>query len=125
MRAVLQEDGLTQFAEATYTQPGGQKLSIHAFRFGDATGAYSAFTFYRQPGMHPAQVGDTKATAGADGPHVLFRSGVTLVDATFSQPDASPAALAPLVAALPRAGGPSAIPPPLPTYPAARRRSWE
>ncbi len=111
--AVLQEDGLTQSATGTYAKAGqtaSQALSVRAFRFADATGAYAAFTFYRQPSMHAA--GDTATDAN----HFLLWRGATVVDCTFTKGAPAPEVLQALAAALPPTGGTAGIPPPLPTY---------
>jgi hypothetical protein len=113
--AVLQEDGLTQFATGTYAKPGGQTLVVRAFRFTDATGAYSAFTVYRQPAMHPADSLKLQ-NAATEANHFLLWRGATVVDCTFTKGDAAPDALQALAAALPPTGGTAGIPPPLPTY---------
>ena len=77
--AVLQECGFQRFESAAYTRDDG-KLNIRAMQFGDASGAFSAFTFYRRPNTLPEKIG---TGAAFDGKHVLFWTGATLVDATF------------------------------------------
>ena len=47
---VLREYGFTRYEAATYTRDDG-KMTAKAIEFGDATGAYGAFTFYRKPNM--------------------------------------------------------------------------
>ena len=101
--AVLQEYGFAQAETATYTRPDGRKLTIKAAEFKDATGAYGAFTFYRQPAMRSEQIG-TKA-ASANERTLFFRSNV-LVDATFDRVTGMSAAeLRELAASLPVAKG--------------------
>jgi len=110
---VLQEYGLKDFAESTYRH-GDTQVSIRAMRFADATGAYGAYTFYRQPGMKPEPIGNG---AAGDAHEVVFWSGVTLVDATFDRPAADEQrALKALVAKLPAVGGSDAVAPTLPNY---------
>jgi hypothetical protein len=60
----------------------GQTLTIHALGFEDTSGAYGAYTYYRQNGWPKEAIG-----AGATSNHnrVLFWRGATVVDATFSQ----------------------------------------
>jgi hypothetical protein len=112
--AVLQEYGLTESETATYTRPDGRKLTIKAAQFKDATGAYGAFTFYRQPAMHSEQIG-TKA-ASANERTLFFRSNV-LVDATFDRVTGMSAAeLRELAASLPAAKGSNDKLPSLPEY---------
>ena len=49
--AVLKEYGFTDLESAIYTRNDGHKLTLKAARFEDASGAYGAFTFYREPAM--------------------------------------------------------------------------
>jgi len=51
--ALLKEYGITGFESATYIREDGRKLAIKAAKFGDASGAFGAFTFYNQPQMQP------------------------------------------------------------------------
>ena len=55
--AVLQEYGFADSETASYTRKDGRKLTLKAARFNDATGAYGAFTFYRQPVMSSEEIG--------------------------------------------------------------------
>jgi hypothetical protein len=111
--AVLHEDGLTQSASATYAS-GSRQLTLRAFRFADATGAYGAFTYLRQPGMHADAIGHEGASSGD---HFLFWNGATVIDATFAQPSADEkSALTALAAQIPQVGGAARIPPSLPHY---------
>jgi hypothetical protein len=110
---VLNEYGLKDFAENAYRH-GNSQVKIRAMRFGDATGAYGAFTFYRKPDMKPEVIG--RGGAG-DSQQILFWVGVTVVDATFEHPAAdAESALKALAAKLPPAGGSDAVPPSLPDY---------
>ena len=111
---VLQEYGFTEAEIATYTRPDGRKLTIKAAQFKDATGAYGAYTFYRQPAMHTEQIG-TKA-ASANERTLFFRSNV-LVDANFDHVTGMSAAeLRELAASLPAAKGQNDKLPGLPQY---------
>jgi hypothetical protein len=110
---VLKEFGFNQLATANYTD-GDNKLAIRELRFDDATGAYGAFTFYRVPGTSPEEIGKE---ADANGTHVLFWTGSTLVDAVFDHLTVmSASALRELAGDIPPAGGSKNIPPPLPGY---------
>ena len=112
--AALQEYGFSEAETATYSRPDGRKLTIKAAQFKDATGAYGAFTFYRQPTMKSEQVG-TKA-ASANERTLFFRSNV-LVDATFERVTGMSAAeLRELAASLPVAKGSNDSLPHLPQY---------
>ncbi len=79
---VLKEYGFSDLDSVTYTRAGGRKLIIKAARFKDATGAYGAFTFYRDPQMVGESIGD-KAVSG--GNRVLFFRGNILIDAVFDR----------------------------------------
>ncbi|MGC9292942.1 MAG: DUF6599 family protein [Acidobacteriaceae bacterium] len=86
--AVLQECGFQRFEQAAYARDDGQ-LKVKAMQFADASGAFSAFTFYRRPNMLPESIG---AGAAFDGARVLFWSGNVLVDASFQHLTAMSAA---------------------------------
>lgn len=110
---VLKEYGFEQLATASYVD-GDNKLTLRELRFGDATGAYGAFTFYRVPGTSPEQIG---REAAANGKRVLFWQGATLVDATFDHLTVmSAAALRELAERIPVPSGAKSIPPSLPGY---------
>ena len=109
--AVLKEYGFSDLASATYARDDGRTLKIRAARFGDATGAFGAYTFYLQPEMTKEQIGDQGAALGQ---RVLFYHGHVLVDALFSKETAmSGAELRELAGALPRPSGNAAN---LPTF---------
>ncbi|HEY6446193.1 MAG TPA: DUF6599 family protein [Acidobacteriaceae bacterium] len=111
--AVLKEDGISRSEAATYSS-GANRLTVETWQFTDATGAYSAFTFYLQPPMHPEDIGSGAASAGD---HFVFWTGVTVVDASFAHPAKDePATLAALAADLPKVGGGAGVPPSLPHY---------
>jgi hypothetical protein len=112
--AVLKEYGFTDAETATYSRDDGRKLIIKAARFADATGAYGAFTFYRQPVMRTEEIG-TKA-ASANNQVLFFRSSV-LVEANFDRISAMSASeLRDLAAVLPAAKGTADNLPTLPEY---------
>lgn len=111
--ALLREDGLLDAAQASYSG-AGSAMSVRAWRFGDATGAYSAFTDFRQPQMRRETVG---VEASSLDNRYLFWIGSTVVDATLTHPGAHPLDdLRALAAALPRPHGPAAVPPPVRGY---------
>ncbi len=111
--AVLQEFGLARYAAAMYAR-GGNHAAVRAWQFKDATGAFGAFTFYREPQSRVVDLGNGGAAAGD---HYIFWTGVTVVDATFSQPAPDEkAALGALAAELPQASGGAGVPPSLPHY---------
>jgi hypothetical protein len=110
---VLVEDGFRDFASGTY-KSDLNTVTIRAIRFADASGAYSAYTFYRIPGMAPEDIGKGGA---ANGDRVLFWNGATVVDAKFDHLTAmSAAALRELAGKLPMVGGSAGVPPPLPGF---------
>ncbi|HZD31038.1 MAG TPA: DUF6599 family protein, partial [Candidatus Angelobacter sp.] len=92
----------------------GRKLAVKAAQFKDATGAYGAYTFYRDPAMKSEGIG-TKA-ASANERILFFRSNV-LVDAAFDRVTGMSAAeLRELAAMLPEAKSSDASLPNLPEY---------
>lgn len=110
---VLVEDGFRDFASGNY-KSNVNAVTIRAMRFADASGAYSAYTFYRISGMAPEDIGKGGA---ANGDRVLFWNGATLVDAKFDHLTAmSAAALRDLAEKLPMVGGAAGVPPPLPGF---------
>lgn len=109
----LQEYGFTRYESAGYTRDDGN-LTVKAMAFGDATGAYGAFTFYRRPTMSAADIGSGGAF---DGTRVLFWSGTTLVDVKFQHiTPMSAGELRDLATQLPKPLGNVATPPRLPDY---------
>jgi hypothetical protein len=112
--AVLKEYGFTDSETATYTRDDGRKLTIKAARFNDATGAYGAFTFYRQPAMKTEAIGTRAASANN---RVLFFRSSVLVEANFDRISAMSASeLRDLAAMLPVAKGSADNLPTLPEY---------
>lgn len=109
----LQEYGFTRYESAKYTRDDGS-LTVKAMEFGDATGAFGAFTFYRRPTMSRADIGSGGAF---DGTRLLFWSGTTLVDAKFEHiTPMSAGELRDLASQLPKPLGNLATPPRLPDY---------
>lgn len=60
---LLKEYGFVESETANYVRDDGRNLTLKAARFNDATGAYGAFTFYRQPLMKTEQIGTQAASA--------------------------------------------------------------
>lgn len=116
--AMLKENGFTDASTAHYAGVDGAHWTLQIFRFGDATGAYSAYTFYRQPDMQTQQLGDNSA---ANGNVFLVRDTATVIRAE-RQGGTAPAAgdllaaMRVLVGGLPKLHGPEAIAPSLPAY---------
>jgi len=112
--ALLKEYGFTDLAAATYTRDDGRKVRLKAARFGDTSGAYGAFTFYKMPQMQTAQIGDQGAALNE---RVLFYRGNILVDADFGKWTAMSAAeLRELASVLPLPAGSTRNLPGLPAY---------
>jgi hypothetical protein len=79
--AALKEYGFAYAETTDYKRDAGETLTMRAMRFEDASGAYGAYSSYRQNGWPKENIGD-----GATSFHnrVLFWKGDTVVDATFS-----------------------------------------
>jgi hypothetical protein len=106
----LKEYNYTGGAQVTYKREG-ETLSVRALRFQDASGAYGAYTFYRQNGWVKEGVG-TGATS--DHNRVLFWKGDTVVDATFSHiGPMSAAEMRELASQVPNPPGTRAMMPPI------------
>jgi hypothetical protein len=106
----LKEYEFTDAALVKYKR-SGETLSLLALRFHDASGAYGAYSFYRQNGWPREQVG-TGATSNNN--RVLFWVGNTVVDANFSQiGPMSGSELRELAGQLPLPEGGKALAPPI------------
>jgi hypothetical protein len=79
--AALKEYGFNAALLANYKR-GSDTLNMRALRFDDASGAYGAYTFYRQNGWPKEDIG---TGAASDHNRILFWQGTTVVDATFSR----------------------------------------
>ncbi len=117
---VLKEDGFVTAAAARYQGIGLTSWTVQVIRFGDLTGALSAFTAYRDPAMQAPAVGDN---AAANPALFLVRNGTTLtvvrapeLGGGDGKQDARQllSSVKALIAGLPPIGGPAAIPPVLP-----------
>jgi len=110
---LLKEYGFTDFEGATYAQ-NGRTMMLKAARFADASGAYGAFTFYKEPQMLNEQIGDQGSSSNT---RVLFYRGNILVDTRLDHVTAMSAAeLRELASDLPLPTGSAANLPSLPTY---------
>jgi hypothetical protein len=79
--AALKEYGFNAAVLANYKRDG-DTLSLRALRFDDASGAYGAYTYFRQNGWPKEDIG---TGAASDNNRVLFWKGTTVVDAMFSR----------------------------------------
>src|ERR1700733_9933051 len=77
--AALKEYAFEEGATADYKR-SGETLSLRLLRFHDASGAYGAYSFYRQNGWPKEEIG-TGATSNHN--RVLFWVGDSVVDANF------------------------------------------
>ena len=112
---VLKEDGLLRFASSTYKRDGsGETILMKAFQFGDTTGAVAAYTYFRLPQGRPAPQLKLGPDASLEGNGLLFREGATVVVTDFNG-NVRASDLAALTVALPKAIGPTATAPLLPT----------
>lgn len=108
--AAIKEYDFSDGLQADYKR-SGETLSIHALRFHDASGAYGAYSFYRQNGWPKEDIG-TGATSNHN--RVLFWLGNTLIDANFSHiGPMSGSELRELASNLPVPDGSRALAPPI------------
>jgi hypothetical protein len=108
--SALKEYGCTGGMVASYKR-SDETLSLKALSFQDVSGAYGAYSFYRQNGWPKADIG---TGAASDKNHVLFWKGNTVVDATFSHVGPMSAAeLRELANKLPTPQGNRALNPPI------------
>ena len=113
---MLKEDGLLRFAVGSYAGEGPARL-VGSLQFSDATGAFSAFTYFRsqltelrEPEM---EYKAGRAVASAGGRNTLIWAGTTVlsVDAPLTKQEVDQ-----WLAVLPKVGGRRSLPPLLPTY---------
>jgi hypothetical protein len=118
--AILAEDGLKRTETRATMVPVATGMArsgwVRAYQFVDATGAYAAYTYFRQGG-HPLHRAFKGASLDSlpDG-ELVFLSGVSVVRAKIAQyPDSMDGLLASIEAGLPKVSGPRSQPPLLPT----------
>lgn len=110
---LLKEYGFRDLEQATYMR-SGRMMKVKAARFADASGAYGAFSFYKQPDMATEQIGDRAASANN---RVLFLRGNIVVDAVLDRVTVMSAAeLRDLAASLPLPAGSARDLPPVLGY---------
>ena len=106
----LKEYGFTTGLETSYKREA-DTVTLRALRFEDASGAYGAYSFYRQNGWPKETIG---TGAASDNNRVLFWQGNTVVDATFSHVGPlSAGELREIARQLPVPVGNEALPPPI------------
>jgi hypothetical protein len=108
--AALKEYGFTDALFEVYNRDG-ETLKVQAMRFVDASGAYGAYTFYRQSGWPREEIG---TGAASDRNRVMFWIGNVLVDSQFPHISAMSAAeLRELAATIPVPAGNKTLVPPI------------
>jgi hypothetical protein len=108
--AALKEYGYETGLAASYKRDG-DTLTIRALKFEDASGAYGAYTFYRENGWPKETIG---TGAASDKNRVLFWKGTTVVDATFSRVGPMSAGeMREIARQLPEASGNRSLAPPI------------
>ncbi len=108
--AALKEYGFNAAVAANYKREG-ETLSVRALRFDDASGAYGAYSYYRENGWPKVEIGNG---AASNKNRVLFWVGTTVVDATFSRVDSMSAGeLREIARQLPAPDGSRALLPPI------------
>lgn len=112
---ILKEDGVTRFSKSDYKRDASaETLTLQAYQFGDATGAFSAFTYFRTPEDRPVAGANLGTSATQNGDRVLIWNGPSVVLAEFHG-GRRVADLSALIVGLPKVGGPKGYPPLLPT----------
>jgi hypothetical protein len=106
----LKEYGFTDASLGEYAR-SGEILKIRALRFTDASGAYGAYSFYRQSGWPKEDVG---TGAASDNNRVLFWIGNVVVDSQFPHVSAMTGSqLRELASSIPVPAGNKALAPPI------------
>jgi hypothetical protein len=116
MTAVLAEDGLKRTETRAVKSGGAAAGWVRAYQFGDATGAFSAYTYFRQGGRpSPVWLGSISETR-LPGDELVLLSGVSVLRAHLKDsPEAVTALLSRIQIGLPKVGGPRGLSPLLPT----------
>ncbi len=109
----LKEYGF-QFGVVANYKRDSDTIAMRALRFEDASGAYGAYSYFRQNGWPKESIG---TGAASDNNRVLFWRGNTVVDATFSRVGPMSAGeLREIANKLPIPGGNRDIAPPVLSY---------
>lgn len=108
--AALEEYGLQNGMSVVYKREA-DTLTLKALRFGDVSGSYGAYSFFRGSGWPKEDIG---TGAASNHNRVLFWKGDTLVDATFSRVTPESASeLRELASEMPSLQGPKSLIPPI------------
>lgn len=109
--AALREYGFTYSETASYKRDADETVTMRALHFEDTSGAYGAYSFYRQNGWPKEDIG-TGATSNHN--RVLFWKGDTVVDATFGHiGPMTPGEMRQVAAKLPTLAGSRSMAPPV------------
>ncbi len=113
--AVLKENGLVEANTARYGTVTEERYTLEVLRFADATGAFSAFTFYRDPSAQPETIGQNSVATNA----VLLvqQNDILLIGRRVTGMDPigqARASAQELLLNLPKASGPEGVLPTLP-----------
>ncbi|WP_263371338.1 DUF6599 family protein [Granulicella cerasi] len=111
--AALQEANPQRSEVTSFVGPGGRVMRVEAVQFGDFSGAWSAYTLVRKPGLKDEKSLGASDAVGENA--ILFQQGATVVVA-YPVTRADVEALKPLAGSLPAVRGSAAQPPLLPTY---------
>ena len=115
-KAVLAEDGLRRFAKSDYGAAGsGQtRATITVYSFHDASGAISAYDYFRRDGMRAEKLADEAVSSPGE---ELLRSGINVAVISHSKlsRDETTAVVGDLIDHLPKLHGTTGISPLLPT----------
>jgi hypothetical protein len=114
-QTAFREDGVARVDAETYTRAGSSAtVLLKAYEFGDATGAFAAYTYLRKPADRPVTGLHLGKEAAEDGDTILLWDGRTVVAAEFHG-ERRVADLQDLIPSLPKIGGPKGLAPMLPT----------
>jgi len=107
---VMDELGLSSIERATY-RFDERTIHLQGYRFGDAGGAYGAFTYYRPENFQAYDLGQPRAPAAAGDTTILFTRGDWLIRVQMDQLTAMTASqMQALAKRLSATAGPSQLP---------------
>jgi len=112
-KAALEEDNPKRSEVGTYANPAGKQIHVQAVEFHDYTGAYSAYTLLRKPGLKDEKALGQMNAVAPDG--MIFVSGAVL-GVVYPAVAADVKGLQALVGNLPQVHGAAAQPPLLPSF---------
>ncbi|HVB39348.1 MAG TPA: DUF6599 family protein [Terriglobales bacterium] len=108
--AVMNELGLSSIERAAYRFEG-RTIHLQGYRFGDAGGAYGAFTYYRPENFHTFDLGQPHAQAASGDTAILFTRGDWFIRVQMDQLTAMTASqMQALAARLTATAGPTQLP---------------